>query len=76
MTTIKILFTTLIIFTSGCSTIKTEHLITINHNIRVTVAPETVGLLASMMPPSNTEIQESNATKTIKTIKDTKGSAH
>ena len=76
MTTIKILFTTLIIFTSGCSTIKTEHLITINHNIRVTVAPETVGLLASMMPPSITEIQESNAIKTIKTIKDTKGSAH
>lgn len=76
MTTLKILFITLIIFTSGCSTIKSEHLITINHNIRVTVAPETVGLLASMMPPPNTEIQESNATKTIKTIKDIKRPTH
>ena len=75
MKKLKILFITITIYTTGCSTFKSEHLITINHNIKVTVAPETIGFVASMVPP-NTKIQESNATKTTETIKDIKRSAH
>ncbi len=76
MKSLKILITTLTILTSGCSSFKSEHLITINHNIKVTVAPETTGLFANLMLPTNTKIKESNATKTFQTIENTKRPTH
>lgn len=64
----KLLFLTLILTFTGCKTLKTEHMITINHNIQLSITQETATFIDRMTTP-NLKYKEHDKNQTVTQIR-------
>ena len=64
----KILFLALILTFTGCKTLKTEHMITINHNIQLSITQETATCFDKMSNP-RLNYQDHDKNQTITEIR-------